>query len=374
MSEDKKPQNITIMAWRDRTNPQYGGAEVYLDHMAQKLAREGHKVTFLTSSYKGANQQETVNGVRYIRRGSLITMYILLPMYYLLNLKKQTDLLIESYNFMPFWTPIYEKNRFLIIYHIQTVEWVRFFGSLLGTLLSKIVRFFFPRIYRGSRIVTISESSRSEIEKLDFKPKSLDIVYTGIDLPLATDTARPKDTINISYFGRLRKTKNVDLAIELVDYAIKELKIPNIKMSIAGQGEAEESLKQLVKQLNLEDHVEFLGYISEEEKPQFLRSSHLFVLLSEKEGWGITAVEAASQGTPTFCMDVPGLRDSIKPEIGFVAKNKSLLKQVWGQTLEEIAQNSQSYQDKQQACIKWAAKFKWEEQEQRFYDLVASAS
>jgi glycosyltransferase involved in cell wall biosynthesis len=50
-----------------------------------------------------------------------------------------------------------------------------------------------------------------------------------------------------------------------------------------------------------------------------MRRSHLIVVTSVKEGWGLIVSEAASQGTPAVVYDVDGLRDSVRhQETGLV--------------------------------------------------------
>jgi glycosyltransferase involved in cell wall biosynthesis len=60
--------------------------------------------------------------------------------------------------------------------------------------------------------------------------------------------------------------------------------------------------------------VDFLGYVSEEEKVELYRKSWIHVLTSPKEGWGISILEAAACGTPSVVSDSPGLRDAVQDE------------------------------------------------------------
>ena len=70
-------------------------------------------------------------------------------------------------------------------------------------------------------------------------------------------------------------------------------------------------LKNKVKNLSLMKNVEFTGYLTEEEKANLLAKAWIFVTMAEKEGWGITVIEANAVYTPAIGADVPRLRDSI---------------------------------------------------------------
>jgi glycosyltransferase involved in cell wall biosynthesis len=87
-----------------------------------------------------------------------------------------------------------------------------------------------------------------------------------------------------------------------------------VRLDIAGEGDDRSRLERLASYLGVADEVRFLGFVSEAEKVELLRSAWATVLLSPKEGWGITNVEAAACGTPAVASDSPGLRESVRHE------------------------------------------------------------
>src|SRR5207302_1905108 len=60
---------ILIFNWQDIRNPLAGGAEVHLHEIFSRIARMGHEVTLFCSSFRGAEAEETIDGIRVIRRG-----------------------------------------------------------------------------------------------------------------------------------------------------------------------------------------------------------------------------------------------------------------------------------------------------------------
>ena len=59
------PNRLTILAWRDRNNPEAGGAEEYIVNIAERLVTKGFDVIFLTAGYKNACKEEQINGINY---------------------------------------------------------------------------------------------------------------------------------------------------------------------------------------------------------------------------------------------------------------------------------------------------------------------
>lgn len=98
-----------------------------------------------------------------------------------------------------------------------------------------------------------------------------------------------------------------------IDYLIKGFKIvkdknPNLhlKLKIAGSGSQLDNLKELVKELNLEDSVEFLGRIPLNEVSNVFNSFDIAVFPSLRESFGVAAVEAQACGIPVIVTSVGG--------------------------------------------------------------------
>jgi len=98
--------------------------------------------------------------------------------------------------------------------------------------------------------------------------------------------------------SRLRPYKKIDVAVQ----AFNHLKIP---LKIIGGGESE-SLKKMAG-----PHVEFLGFVSEKEKAEYLSHCRAFIHPQE-EDFGITAVEAMASGRPVIAYRAGGARETVK--------------------------------------------------------------
>lgn len=82
---------------------------------------------------------------------------------------------------------------------------------------------------------------------------------------------------------------------------------PDVLLLIGGRGYLEQSLKELVVELGLEENVRFLGFISDAELPSYYAACDLFVLpTAELEGFGLVTLEAASTGRLVVATPVGG--------------------------------------------------------------------
>jgi glycosyltransferase involved in cell wall biosynthesis len=366
----KDRKTAVIVAWRDQWHPKQGGAEVYITKVAQALRDHGYEVTFFTERYEGSKEEEIVDGITYMRKGNAVTLHLYFPKYFKKNLKQNCDVLIENFNAVPFGIPKLHDNHLTVIHHVQNPEWSNLLGNFFGSAVAKYFTKKLVKTYSGSKkIVTVSPSSKKELIKLGFKDENIKIIYNGIEVPIVESIDKPKDKINILSIGRIKATKHIEEAIEMLKHSL-EKGIRNIHLDIAGKGDDEDRLKDLVKEYNLQDHVKFWGFVSEEQKIKLLQNAHLHVQFSRKEGWGITVIEAAASGTPTICYRVPGLIDSVKDSTGYFVDDKLI--DTWNLVMNDIMNDSDNYRDKQKESIIWAQNFEWSTQMKSFINYLES--
>ena len=90
-------------------------------------------------------------------------------------------------------------------------------------------------------------------------------------------------------------------------------RVPEALLLIAGQGPVRTTLEAQVADLQLADHVRFLGFVPDTDLPTVYRAADLVIMPSlQLEGFGLTAVEALAAGTPALVTPVGGLPEVVR--------------------------------------------------------------
>lgn len=109
--------------------------------------------------------------------------------------------------------------------------------------------------------------------------------------------------------GNVRR-KGIFRAVKLI-CQLRSIGI-NAKLEIAGTGGlGRDNVEELIRQLNLQEHVHLLGPISEQEKNYRMANGHVYLQLSDHEGFGVAAAEAFFSGMIVIHSNKGGLRDVI---------------------------------------------------------------
>jgi len=100
---------------------------------------------------------------------------------------------------------------------------------------------------------------------------------------------------------------------QLVEATPKILaQFPEIQFVIAGKGPEAKTLKQRARQLGVIDHIDFVGFVSDEKRNQYYQNACCAVFPSLYEPFGIVAIEAMALGCPVVVSDVGGLGEIVK--------------------------------------------------------------
>lgn len=300
---------ILMLSWRDKKNPKKGGAEVVTDKYLSGLASKGHEVTLLTSSFSNAKKKEQYNGYKIIRKGGTLGVYFY-GWLYALKHKNEFDVIIDQINTIPFFTFLgIPKNKRICFIH-QLCQNVWFWESgfpinWIGYLFENI----YLKFYRNTRVITVSNSTKEDLVNKGFTKVS--VIENAIDFKPAGSVATKKSN-QLCFVGRLKNSKRVHDCIKAVSL-VKD-KLPDLTLKIVGVGDKryENKLKKMVKELNLEKNIEFLGSVNLEERNKIMAESEAILVTSVREGWGLIVTEANANGTLAITYDVHGLRDANK--------------------------------------------------------------
>jgi glycosyltransferase involved in cell wall biosynthesis len=122
----------------------------------------------------------------------------------------------------------------------------------------------------------------------------------------------PLDSFTL--FTSRRLVKRVGLDVLLNAFTKVKSAYPEVRLFIAGKGPQQDSLKQQVSALDLENHVEFLGYLPDELLPVAYQAADLTVMPSQSlEGFGLVLLESLACGTPVLCTPIGGMPEVLNP-------------------------------------------------------------
>lgn len=261
----------------------------------------GKQVTWVTASYPGAQRDEVVDGIRFIRRGGHLTVYLWVALLLCTGALRRRlgrlDAVLEVQNGVPFLASRLTAARVVVlVHHVHREQW-----TVVGPVLAKIGWFLESKVAvranRGRRYVAVSDITRRELVGLGVRPDSIALAYNGLPPVPAYDVREKAENPTLVVLSRLVPHKQIDHVIAALPELAEEF--PDIRLRVLGDGWWGESLQQQTTELGLDDRVEFLGFVSDRTKFEELSASWVHVLPSVKEGWGLSIVEAGHAGTPS---------------------------------------------------------------------------
>lgn len=143
-------------------------------------------------------------------------------------------------------------------------------------------------------VLACSESEKQLFINEKIKTKKIAVLRNGIGKSFFTPRNMEKKVKNsICYFGQIIPIKNIEDPINAL-FSIRK----DLTLKIAGYGDEkyENRLKDLVKELKLNDQVSFIGPLYEEERIDLYDECEIFILPSYNENFGIVVLEALSRG------------------------------------------------------------------------------
>jgi len=362
-------RHVVFFSWRDTRNPEGGGAELYLEHMARGLTERGADVTVFCAAHDEAAREETVDGVRFVRRGSKLTVYVAGFLRLLTGRFGRVDVVVDVENGLPFFTRLATRRPVVVlVHHVHREQWPVVYPGLTGQVGWWIESRLSPRMYRRCQYVAVSQATRQELVELGVDRGRIAVVHNGTapELDIADGkTAHP----SMCVVGRLVPHKQVELAIDAAARLRAEL--PDLTLTIVGSGWWEEHLREHVLRSGLTDLVELTGHVSEREKQQIYSRSWVMAMPSLKEGWGLVVGEAGRHRTPTVAFrSAGGTRESIEHRVsGLLADDEDEFTAMLRGILTEPARCAELAQ----GARTMSERFTWEHAHGSFASVLAQA-
>lgn len=306
---------ITTDLFTTKTN----GVVTSIKNLMEELAKNGHEIRILTvsSEFKSYKKQN----VYYIKSVPFkIYPDVRMPVSYRHKLIKE---IVE-------WKPdiIHSQCEFF------SLQFAKYISKITGapivhtyhTLYEQYVHYLIPGKHLGKFVVRTLSRKRLKNVSTIIAPtqkvkkalnsygidKNICVVPSGIDLEQHKNVLsleersemrkklgisdRDKVLINL---GRLGDEKNLEELVYYFEDVVKQNQ--DTCFLLVGDGPARKKLKQLARELRIEDKVIFTGMVEPQEVQKYYQIGDIFVSASTSETQGLTYVEAAANGLPLVC-------------------------------------------------------------------------
>jgi glycosyltransferase involved in cell wall biosynthesis len=249
----------------------------------------------------------TLNGTRHRRSlpGLFLLMWSLVQL--LWKIRPQTVLSTGRINLaLALARPLLPRGTKLLIRECSVLS-VRLKSD---TRYPHVWRWLYQRLYRwADNVVCQSDSMVKDMTEEFNLPQQRSVrIYNPIDIDLVRELGKSGGNPYLAAgpqlvaAGRLSNEKGFDLLLAAMPRVIECL--PNVRLTILGQGPLKSALAEQVEKLGLAESVSFLGF---QQNPwPYLCHADLFVLPSRRESFCNVLLEALALETPAVAVDCPG--------------------------------------------------------------------
>lgn len=229
-----------------------------------------------------------------------------------------------------------------------------------------ILNMLFKHILRKKNYIPVAITKLlSELSSKHYGVPYVPYINNGTDLePFSSSKTLAERRYDIAVVGRFSKEKNHKFLISA--FAELHKQIPNLKVALVGGGELFDSIKDLAKQHDVLDYVEFKGIMNS--PAEVVNDSKIILLGSLFEANPLSLLEGMSSGCIVVSTNVGGVPDIIKEgKNGFLYNVDDL-----GKFLEittKILDNINDYQSMSDYNVSYSKNFSMRRCAQEYLDL-----
>ena len=165
-------------------------------------------------------------------------------------------------------------------------------------------------------VIAISENTKSEIKRLTGKERNISVIYPGLEQDEFEITPTEESgEFNLLFVGDCVRRKGLEYLIE----SLSSLNRKDVHLHVVGRDDRDplysEHLRKLIEKKGLQGKVSFHGRVDGKRKQKIFRNSHIFVLPSLWEGYGMVVAEAMSYGLPIIATKVGAIPELVKDRV-----------------------------------------------------------
>lgn len=375
-------KRLLFLSWRDIKAPKMGGAEIFTHEMLKRANHNLVEAIHFSPEFSGCEKDEVIDGVRYVRRGNMLSVIKEARLFYKAN-GAEIDYVVDQCNTHRFFSRLWvEKNKRIFFIHQLTREiWfknagfpINLFGFLTETPLLKLSR--------HDLTITVSDSTKKDLLKLGFEDSKVTILPEGINFEHWKPEFFLEKEANSTFFyiGRFSNYKGIDDSLKA--YGKLKKNEPSAKLWIAGKKNNDYINTQLMpifKKYNLSwsdniadlADVTFLGFLSEQEKLECMSRAHCLLFPSLREGWGLTITESAAVGTPSIVYNSPGVVDAVdNGQAGYLCTQNTVDELV--KNMMSVIHDKNTYEFMRMSAYKFSLNFHWDHTAKAFETFLTN--
>ena len=311
--------------------PTFGGSGVVATELGKGLAKKGHQVHFIT--YTQPARLDFFNENIFYHEVNIASYPLFqYPPYESALAGKMVDVvkyekldLLHVHYAIPHATSAFLAKQILKCHGINIPIITTLHGTDITIVgkdasLAPVVTF---SINESDGVTTVSEDLRKDTYEAFEIVKEIEVIPNFVDLERFKKQPKehfkriicPNDEKLLVHTSNFRKVKRIEDIIKV--FAKLKKQIPS-KLLLVGDGPERGPMEQLSRDMNLGEDVRFVGKLDAIE--EVLSVSDLFLMPSEKESFGLAALEAMACEVPVISSNTGGLPElNIQGVTGFLS-------------------------------------------------------
>lgn len=355
--------NIGIVCY-----PTFGGSGAVATELGKALANKGHKVHFISYNLPFKLNHFNENIIYHEVEWYEYPLFEYQPYESALTSKIVDVALYESLDILhvhyaiPHASAAYMAKQILLSKKIKLPYITTLHGTDI-TLVGKdpsfepVIRF---SLNNSDAITSVSKALKKETLNAFKIDNNVEVIYNFIDFEKMQNIKRnakccisdkSKDEKILMHISNFRKVKRIDDIIKIFSIVRKKIKS---RLVLVGDGPEKPYIERIVRNFNLQKDVIFTGRIAE--PSEILASADLFLLPSETESFGLSALEAMAMGIPVISSNSGGITEvNINGKTGYTCNVGDV--QTMAKKSIELLTNPQKYSEFSRHAIEQAKKF-----------------